>query len=117
MAKQGQHQHVSPEMRQCAEECHRCHDVCLETIQQCLHEGGEHASPHHIRLLMDCENICHTAEDFMLRGSDLHGPVCRACAAVCKACAEHCDKDGGAHMKKCADACRKCADSCGKMAA
>ena len=119
MAMQGQHQHVSPEMRQCAEECHRCHDVCLETISICLHEGGEHAEAHHIRLMMDCVQICHTSADFMLRGSDLHGHVCRACAEVCRRCADDCEKLAGGHehMKKCADACRKCAESCQKMAA
>lgn len=83
----------------------------------CLHEGGDHADPHHIRLLMDCENICHTSEDFMLRGSDLHGLVCGVCAEVCDRCADDCAKLDGEHMKKCADACRKCAASCRTMAA
>jgi hypothetical protein len=114
-----QHQHVTDEMRKCAEECHRCHDVCLETIQHCLHEGGAHAEAHHIRLMMDCVQICHTTGDFMLRGSDLHNYVCRACAEVCRRCANDCDKlaDGHEHMTRCADACRACAESCGEMAA
>jgi hypothetical protein len=60
------HAHVTDAMRKCAEECHRCHDVCLETIGTCLHESGKHADPHHIRMLMDCVAICHTSGDFML---------------------------------------------------
>ena len=111
------HHHVTDEMRRCAEECHRCHDVCLETIQTCLHEGGDHAAPHHIRLMMDCVQICHTSADFMLRGSDLHPYVCDTCAEVCARCADECAALGGEHMKRCADACRRCADSCHKMSA
>jgi hypothetical protein len=112
------HQHVTPEMRQCAGECSSCHDVCLETISYCLHQGGKHADPHHIRLLMDCVQICHTSEDFMLRGSNLHGHTCRACAEVCRRCADGCEKMGDdAQMKTCAQSCRRCAESCGKMAA
>ena len=118
-----QHQHhahhVTEEMRKCAEECHRCHHVCLETISHCLHKGGEHANPHHVRLLMDCVQVCHTAADFMLRGSDLHGHTCRACAEVCQRCAEDCEEmaAGDPQMKACADHCRRCAESCRRMAA
>lgn len=112
------HQHVTDEMRRCAEECHRCHDVCLETLQHCLHMGGKHAEPHHVRLMMDCVQICHTSGDFMLRGSDLHGETCRACSVVCARCAEDCAKMGeDQRMKACAEQCRRCAESCRKMAA
>src|SRR4051812_35452592 len=117
------HQHVTDDMRRCAEECHRCHDVCLETISHCLHMGGEHADPHHIRLMMDCVQICHTSGDFMLRGSDLHHETCRTCSVICARCAADCqrlaDNGGAAEGKKamqtCADQCRRCADSCRKM--
>ena len=111
------HEHITPGMRQCIKECSDCHDICLETIHYCLHKGGRHAEAHHIRLLSDCVQICHTSEDFMLRGSDLHGHTCRACAEVCQHCSEACDKTGDdAQMKTCADSCRRCAESCRKMA-
>lgn len=113
-----EHQHVTEEMRRCAGECRRCHEVCLETISHCLHMGGKHADPHHIRLMMDCVQICQTSADFMLRGSDLHGHTCRACSVVCDRCAKDCAAMGDdPRMKACADECRKCADSCRKMAA
>lgn len=112
------HKHVTDEMRRCAEECHRCHGVCLETIQYCLHMGGKHVEPHHIRLLADCVQICQTSGDFMLRGSDLHGETCRVCAVVCERCAQDCARMADdARMKACADQCRRCAESCRKMAA
>lgn len=112
------HQHITPEMRQCIRECSECHDVCLETIHYCLHKGGHHAEAHHIRLMQDCVQICHTGADFMLRGSDLHGHTCRACAEVCRRCAAHCEAMADdPQMKTCGQACRRCAESCASMAA
>lgn len=112
------HQHVTPQMRECIKICSECHAICLETIHHCLHMGGKHAEPHHIRLMADCTEICQTSANFMLRGSDMHQHTCRACAAVCRRCAEDCMKIDGKdeHMKKCADQCNKCAESCQKMA-
>jgi hypothetical protein len=108
-------QQQSAEMRECIDACQSCHDVCLETIQQCLQMGGKHAAADHIRTLMDCAQICETSADFMVRGSDLHAHTCAACAAVCEACAVSCERLGGAEMKRCAEECRRCADSCRAM--
>ena len=110
------HDHVSEEMRRCAEECQRCHNVCLETISHCLHMGGEHADPHHIRLMMDCVQICQTSADFMLRGSDLHHEVCRTCSVVCEKCADDCARMADdQQMRTCAEECKRCAESCREM--
>jgi hypothetical protein len=112
------HQMLSQEMRQCIKECAACHEVCAETVQHCLQMGGKHAEPAHIRLLLDCAQICDTSKDFMLRMSDLHGRTCGVCAEVCQKCAGDCDRLGGgeAQMKTCAETCRRCADSCRRMA-
>jgi hypothetical protein len=113
-----QHQHITEEMRACIEECSTCHDICLETMQHCLHMGGKHAEPHHIRLMQDCVEICQTSANFMLRGSDLHKHTCRACAEVCARCAADCAKMADdERMKTCADTCRSCAESCRRMSA
>ncbi|HWG90609.1 MAG TPA: four-helix bundle copper-binding protein [Candidatus Thermoplasmatota archaeon] len=104
-------------MRGCIEACTTCHQVCLETVQYCLQKGGEHASPEHLRLLLDCAEICETSANFMIRGSDHHGVTCGACAEVCVACAESCEALGDdEQMRRCAEACRTCADSCQEMA-
>ncbi|MBW3592257.1 MAG: four-helix bundle copper-binding protein [Actinobacteria bacterium] len=109
---------VGEEMRGCIDDCNTCHDVCLATVTHCLEMGGEHAEASHIRLLLDCAQICETSGDFMLRGSELHGETCAACAAVCERCAEDCERFGDDEiMRACADACRRCADSCREMAA
>jgi hypothetical protein len=104
-------------LHDCIEECTKCHAICLETVNYCLQQGGHHAEAGHIRLMLDCVEICQTSANFMLRGSPLHVRTCAACAEVCQACAEDCEQMGtGEQMRKCAEACRRCEDSCSKMA-
>jgi hypothetical protein len=111
-------QHISSKkMRDCADTCQECRAVCLETIAYCLEKGGKHAAAGHIRLLLDCAEICATSAGFLLRGSDLHGRTCAVCAEVCEACARSCESMGDdAQMKRCAEVCRRCAQSCRSMA-
>ncbi len=92
--------------------------IPTETIAHCLQTGGKHAEPAHIRLLLDCAQICVTGADFMLRTSHFHREVCGVCSNICKACAEACSQmvQGDASMEQCAEACRRCAASCQKMA-
>jgi len=79
--------------------------------------GGKHVEPGHLRMLMDCAEICQTSANFMLRGSDFHGMTCSTCAEVCERCAEDCDRFGNDQMmQRCAEACRMCAQSCNEMA-
>lgn len=111
------HSMVDEKMRACIDECHNCNDSCAETVTHCLEMGGEHAEPNHIRLLLDCAEICQTSANFMLRMSDFHGQVCGVCADVCERCAEDCERFGDDEvMQQCAEACRSCAQSCREMA-
>ena len=108
---------IDPGVRHCIDECVHCHEICLSTIPYCLEQGGHHAEEAHVTLLLDCANICQTAADFMLRGSDEHARICAACAAICQRCAEDCDQFVGDDvMRACAEACRRCADSCESVA-
>jgi hypothetical protein len=114
-----QHDVASPsqEMQQCIQECLGCHSLCLQTVAHCLQMGGKHAEAAHIRLMLDCAEICQTSANFMLRGSDLHSLTCGVCAQVCERCAEDCERFGeDALMQRCAQACRRCAESCRQMA-
>jgi hypothetical protein len=104
-------------MQQCIQECTDCHNICLETVTYCLEKGGRHAERDHIRLLLDCSQICQTSADYMLRNSNLHTRTCSICSEVC----DECMKDwqafaDDARMAACADACRRCAESCLQMA-
>ena len=105
-------------MEECINQCLACQRICLETVQHCLTRGGKHADAEHIRLLLDCADICRTSADFMLRGSPLHVRTCAVCAEVCESCAESCESIGDDDtMRRCAEACRACAESCRTMAA
>lgn len=101
----------------CHDTCQHCHDVCLQAIAHCLRQGGAHAEEAHLRLLMDCAEICQTSAHFLLRESELHAVTCRACAEICERCAEDCERFGAddEQMRPCAEACRACAESCRAM--
>lgn len=105
------------EMERCIDNCQECHEVCLRTASHCLEKGGRHAEVSHVRLLLDCAQVCQTSADFMIRGSDLHAATCRACAEVCERCADDCERMGDDEMmRRCAEVCRRCAQSCAQMA-
>ena len=110
--------HVDDLMRLCIQNCTDCHAVCVQTINVCLEPGVRHLAAEHIRLLLDCAEICQTSANFMLRGSPLHTRVCAVCAEICERCAALCERFGGdPQMRDCAAACRRCAESCRQMAA
>ena len=105
-------------MVNCIEACTYCHAVCLHTFEHCLNKGGRHAAPAHIRLLIDCSQICATAADFMNRGSAVHTETCRACAVICQRCADECESmNDDEFMRRCISACRTCSATCSEMAA
>jgi hypothetical protein len=107
-------------LQSCIDECTACHAMCMKSVQYCLEKSGSYAAANHIRLLLDCAEICATSVNFMLRGSDLHAYTCGVCAEVCDRCARACDQVGGGgdvQMRECAETCRRCAQKCHEMAA
>ena len=103
----------SEPMLVCIQTCQDCHRACLQTLTYCMKQGGRHAEPEHLRLLMDCADICLTSAAFMIRASD----TCAACAEVCQRCADDCNQmSDDLRMKALADTCQHCADSCRAMA-
>jgi hypothetical protein len=81
-----------------------------------MDEGGEMADPTHIRLLLDCAQICQLSADFMLRLSDHHMMTCRICAEICDACAQACQSFAqDEELSQCARICAQCASSCREM--
>jgi hypothetical protein len=113
----GNHE-MTVEMRRCIEDCTECHQICLASVPHCLDMGGEHATPEHIRLLLDCAEICQTSADFMLQGSDFYGRICEVCAEVCERCAQSCESlvAYDPKLRECMGMCRVCAESCREIA-
>lgn len=103
-------------MQECIDNCNECRDECERMLyQHCLEMGGEHVKKEHVKLMADCIEICQTAANFMIRGSEMHSNICGTCANICEECADSCDQIGGEEMKKCAEICRACAQSCREM--
>ncbi|HZP57685.1 MAG TPA: four-helix bundle copper-binding protein [Dehalococcoidia bacterium] len=108
---------MSQRMRECLDECENCARVCAETMSYCLQMGGAHAAPQHIRLMLDCIDMCRTSASFLTRASAFHARTCAVCADVCDRCADDCAGfEDDRRMQACADACRRCARSCREMA-
>ena len=100
-------------LEECMNLCRECSTTCQETLfNHCLIMGGDHVEPEHIKLMVDCIEICRTSADFMTRNSHMHNYICSACAEICEACAESCLMIGTVEMKRCAEICRRCAQSC-----
>lgn len=103
------------DMERCIENCLSCHRICLSAMtNHCLAVGGPHVAPEHLKLMMDCVQICQTSADFMTRSSTFHTAICDTCATICEACAQSCLEVGD--MDDCVEACRRCAESCRQMA-
>lgn len=104
-------------MQECMNNCQECKEVCEETLTHMLMRGGDHMDPEHIRLMLDCIQICQTSADFLRRQSSYHIYTCKACAEICEACAESCEDMGKEHttLQECADVCYRCAESCREM--
>jgi hypothetical protein len=106
------------DLDECINNCMECAAVCTETAQYCLQKGGRYNEAPHIRILLDCADICRASSAFMLRNSEWHPRVCEPCAFICQACAESCEQvaTNDSILKDCALLCRKCEDTCAKMA-
>jgi hypothetical protein len=94
-----------------------CSRICEETLSYCLRQGGRHVEPEHIKLMVDCAEICRTVAALMARGSRYQVEMSRICADICQACAVDCAQfSGDEQMMRCAEVCRRCAESCTQMA-
>ncbi|MGH9769080.1 MAG: four-helix bundle copper-binding protein [Blastocatellia bacterium] len=90
--------------------------MCVGAFAYCIGMGGVFAEEKHLRLIMDCAQICQASADFMLRGSSFEDRVCGVCADVCESCADSCESfSSDAQMRLCAEACRECAAACREM--
>ena len=115
---QGGH-HSDDEMQKCIQLCRASPTpMCTQTIAHCLKLGGGYVTPDHIRLMVDCAQMCATSADFMLRESPFHDRICRLCSELCKQCGKDCEQAAGDDqmVKQCAEMCRRCAGSCERMA-
>lgn len=96
--------------------CLEAQRICTQTIPHCLTKGGLHADVKHIRLLLECAEICALNANFMMRGSEHHYASSVLCAEICEACSMECSKFAeDIFMQRCADICKKCSSICRQL--
>lgn len=104
-------QPYSAQIEDCMVKLLRCHNICLGmAMTHCLEKGGEHARPQHLRLMLDCADICAVTADFLARKSQFHTQSCAFCADICDTCAADCAQIG--QMEESEEACRAAAEAC-----
>jgi hypothetical protein len=108
---------VAIEIQRCIDECLRCYEVCVRTMEHWFKLRGKRVGGPQLRALSDCVAICEMNAGFMRRGSQFHTRTCAICAEICRECERECAGVDDDQMHRCADACRRCAESCERMAA
>jgi len=102
---------ISEEMRQCIDATSECYTVCTETLTYSSNAA-------HIKLLIDCAEICQTTQNTLLRASDLGIMLAAVCVEACEKVAESCRRidtaDG--QLNACAEMCDHTANCCGRLA-
>lgn len=101
----------------CIRDCMKCFENCTRTISYCISQGGKHVEAEHIKIMMECIDMCRMSATLMISNAQFSHEHCQLCAKVCDACAESCDSLGEDKvMGECAASCRTCAESCRNMA-
>lgn len=107
---------IDQDIARCIDDCVACWRSCNTAINgHCLETGGDHLRPEHVRVMVDCAEICRTCADFLMRQSPHGELICEPCARICARCAEECARLDDPHMRDCAEVCRRCAASCRDM--
>ena len=108
---------LSAETRRCIESTSNTYTSCTETLTYCIDAGGDLAEPEHLRLLLDCAEICQTAQNTLLRGSGLSQLLATVCIEACEKCAESCRALNGSdeQLESCAETCLLCAEYCREL--
>jgi hypothetical protein len=81
---------ISPRMSDCIEATSVCYTVCTETLTYSFNGGGTLADMQHVRLLIDCCEVCQTTQNTLLRASDLGIMLAAVCAEACEKVADSC---------------------------
>jgi hypothetical protein len=105
-------------MQECQENCEECYRLCQQTVVYAMQQRDRPVHESHMRLLLDCVDICRACANLLLRGSELYKYVCRCCATICERCAEFCGEcRDDAQMRLCEQVCLRCSEGCAQLAA
>jgi hypothetical protein len=102
---------ISEEMRQCIDATSQCYNVCTETLTHS-------SNAEHVRLLIDCCEICQTTQNTLLRASDLGMMLAAVCVEACEKAAWSCRRidTSDEQLNECAEMCDRTANCCRRLA-
>jgi hypothetical protein len=109
---------ISPEVRACVEATSDCYSACTETLTYSLDSGIDLFDQRHLRLLIDCCEVCQTAQNILLRASELSMMLAAVCVEACEKVADHCRQLDASdeQLAACAEVCDHTADCCRQLA-
>ena len=109
---------ISLRMRRCIEATSDCYTVCTETLNYRLNGGADIPDPEHVRLLIDCCEVCQTTQNSLLRASELGTMLSAVTVEACEKVSESLRAIDGSdeQLEHCADVCDETADCCRELA-
>ena len=109
---------ISPQVRACIDAASDCYTACTETLTYSLDSGSEVFDQRHLRLLIDCCEVCQTTQNILLRASELSVMLSAVCAEACEKVAAHCRylDSSDEQLAACAEVCDHTADCCRQLA-
>jgi hypothetical protein len=98
---------------QCAEYMNS-YKACQEAFTHCTDKGGKHADGEHLRMLLDCAEICRITALLHGHRSELCAAESAVCMDACARCAASCERvaSDDPKMKACAEQLRQCTKAC-----
>src|SRR6266487_5694265 len=81
---------ISPQVRACIDATSYCDTACTETLTYSLDSESDLFDQRHLRLLIDCCEVCQTTQNILLRASELSVMLSAVCAEACEKVAAHC---------------------------
>lgn len=98
---------------QCVIDCVNAHNLCLQTINYCLGQGGDYVRPDRFKAIVDCAEACIISARSILRESSLKHNFLLLCIQACTKAIQACEKfSGDKQMQSCRDYVNKCLESC-----
>lgn len=98
------------EAERCIDALQACYAVCMRSVSYGYVKESGPLQEEHVRLMIDCAEMCQTAANFLIRESDHYLRICREAAEICKDLVSSCEGVDG--MEGILSICDECVSAC-----
>lgn len=98
------------EAERCIDALQACYAACMRNVSYGNVKKSGPIQEEHVRLMLDCAEMCQTAANFLIRESDHYLRICREAAEICKDLASSCEGVDG--MDGIRSTCDECVSVC-----